>query len=141
MTTPLTVWYRGNLAKSWSPSSYVRLHDIYDAESFWRFFNNLPPLDGGLMCIMRGDAGPYWEHPSNRGGGAWTMMITGGNDPAPVLVDLAAKLYTNTLPPCVTGVTICPRADNYSIKIWANRHAAYDNSIPANPASYKPFGK
>ncbi len=139
--TTLTVWYRGNLVKSWSPSAYTKLHTISDAESFWRFFNNLPPLDGGLMCIMRDPAGPYWEHPSNRGGGAWTMMIMGSSDPGAVLTDLCARLFTGTLPPCVTGVTICPRAANYSVKIWANSNAAHDSSIPANPASFKPFGK
>jgi hypothetical protein len=138
MATPITIWYHGNLVKQWTPSSYTKLWTIDSHETFWRFFNNLPPLNGGLMCVMRGDAGPYWEHPANRSGGAWTTMVTSDGRATELFTDLVARLYTGDLGDGVTGVSISPKAANYAVKVWGSPVSRLDHVASINPQSYRP---
>ncbi len=131
-----TVWYHSNSVRDWSPKSYNKIHVIYKLSDFWGFFNNLPPLDNGMFFVMRKDILPLWEADENKNGGAWAIHVS-PKQITNYFTVLTAEMLTNQLCkptqplPCETicGISISPKFQGYSIKIWNDNICNADKTI------------
>ncbi len=120
LNTTWKIYYHCNNNKSWNIQSYILLLEISTIQDFWEFFNNLPELINGSFYIMRENIFPVWEDPLNINGGSWNFF-TDMKNIKDYFINLSIYLVGETL--CnlnneISGFSITPKKNNFSLKIW-----------------------
>jgi hypothetical protein len=128
-----TVYYHPSHVSSWSIDSYTKITTITNAQTFWEFMNNLPILSNGMFYIMKNDIPPMWEHLQNKNGGTWVCFVS-----ADQITDYFIKCgvylvteYLTNKPDEIQGISITPKHQSYSIKIW-NKYSSNHTSFTFN---------
>lgn len=117
------IWYHSSSVRDWSTKSYNKLHVIKTLQDFWEFFNNLPPMDNGMFFVMREDILPIWEVDENKNGGAWAIHVSPrkvGDYFTKITSELLTDELVSTEKDSICGISISPKFQGFSIKIWNN---------------------
>lgn len=141
-----TIYYHENSNKKWNLDSYIKLIEINNIETFWKFFNNLPELKNGSFYIMRNNISPVWEDPQNKRGGSWNFF-TDDKDIFWYFENLSIYLLSEeicNLPKEINGISITSKRTNFSIKIWNKdylneKKIKFNKNLKLNFLNYKKF--
>merc|ERR1719373_998505 len=79
-----TLWHNAPKKQAvWSKPKYVCAFSTVG--DFWRLFNNLNTpstmVPGSDLHLFKGSVEPEWEHELNKGGGMWTLNLSGQEGP------------------------------------------------------------
>ena len=128
-----SIWYHHTL-NDWYLSGYKKIFSIKSIKNFWDFHNNLDCLGGitnAQFFLMRDPTTPRWEDPSNRNGGAWSILVP-VQDAHEVWEQIAVRLVGETLGHGITGISINQKSNISVIKIWNSDKNIRDASILCN---------
>lgn len=137
--TKWCIWYHNPFDKNWGLSSYSKVYEFDNIESFWNLYkewdNYLPKIYDGMFFLMRkiGDnvIYPLWEDKNNRRGGFWSFKVDKELSPK-IWLDLSIYIISENL--CVNseqsmlinGISISPKKNFCIIKIWNNDQTKSD---------------
>ena len=125
LATRWILWYHDpEKADDYTLPSYIQIGDANTPEQFWLIIDSISTeaWENGMFFFMRKDIPPIYECRQNENGGSWSkrMSKTIAYD---AFVQLMVRCMTNEVltskHETLTGVTISPKGDEYSVlRIW-----------------------
>ena len=127
------LWYHNPINNDWSTSSYKKVYEFNDIQSFWKLFNTwekyLPSLDKSMFFLMRKRDDdeyiyPMWEDTNNKKGGCFSFRVDKEHINEVWLKLCAYLTGTHICKPDdymnITGISSSPKRNFCILKIWNN---------------------
>jgi hypothetical protein len=137
LETEWNIWYH-HLLDDWTINGYKKIYNISSVKDLWDFNNNISLL-GGITemhyFLMRKNIYPIWEHPDNKNGGSWSILIP--IDEASELWDklsahIVSESFIENKPYLITGLSINQKNNIIIFKIWNNDKTIRDTNLLPN---------
>ena len=108
---------------NWSETSYIKICNFNDIETFWSYNKilNNQLFNDKMIFVMKEDVKPIWEDPKFRNGGYWSFKVSNSNI-LNVFTQIVIKIITNNIQHnsghVIYGVSTSPKRGFHIIKIW-----------------------
>ncbi len=121
INTKWDIHVHANSNSDWTPSSYKLMTTLISIQDYWSFVSDIPKLRG-ILFFMKQGIPPYWEAPENKNGGTFVFFFS-ENNYKDYLIKFTSYLCSEllcNLPQAITGISISPKHQSYSLKVWIN---------------------
>lgn len=126
-----TFWIHNKKDKMWNSSSYVKLIDIQNEDSLWKFHNSVLSngniFDDNMIFFMKRDILPKWEDKQNIEGGCWSFKygIKENINFSNILTCICILLMKNKVIKCsdnteINGVSFIKKRKHFIVKVWTS---------------------
>jgi len=117
----------GGLSGAEYEASLHKLCTFNTVQDFWKYFNNLPPVDKlrpkSSFHLMKDGISPLWEDPKNASGGFWALRVK-KEDTAMVWKELVLAIIGEQFEPVlangdeICGLTVSIRQYDDVVRLW-----------------------